>query len=162
MDISSDVLEKALIRLVDAYETDLLRLCYVILSDRHLAQDAVQETFFKAYRSLHRFRGECGEKTWITRIAVNTCRDIRRQRWFHLRRQSTPYEKLHLPDERCKQELTDFFIDLMRLPAAYKEVILLRYYQQLTLEETALALRVSKRTVSNRIKKAKALLRTEL
>ena len=126
-----------------------------------MAQDAVQETFFKVYRTLDRFRGECSEKTWITRIAVNTCRDMKRQRWFFFIKHSLPYENLLLSDERVAQELTDFFLDLMRLPAKYKEVILLRYYQQLTLEETALALGISKRTVSNRLKKAKAMLRTE-
>ena len=40
-----------------------------------MAEDAAQETFFKAYRALDRFRGECADKTWLVRIAVNTCKD---------------------------------------------------------------------------------------
>ena len=42
------------------------------LKDRTLAEDAVQETFMKAYKSLPHFRGDCSEKTWLTRILINT------------------------------------------------------------------------------------------
>lgn len=66
--------EQRLVRLMDLYERELLGLCSLYLRDIHLAEDAVQETFFKAYQAMEEFRGECGEKTWLTRIAVNTCR----------------------------------------------------------------------------------------
>ena len=49
-------------RLVEQYQTDLLRMCYLYLHDAELARDAVQETYLKAYRALDSFRGECGEK----------------------------------------------------------------------------------------------------
>ena len=47
-----------------------------------MAQDAVQETFFKAYKALDSFRGESTEKTWLYSIAFNVCRDMRRSAWF--------------------------------------------------------------------------------
>ena len=58
-------------QLVDAYQKPLLNLCYLTLRDRTQAEDAVQETFLKAYRALPSFRGECSHKTWLTRIALN-------------------------------------------------------------------------------------------
>lgn len=70
--------EQTLNRLVERYQTDLLRMCYLNLRDAELARDAVQETFLKAYRSMEHFRGDCQEKTWLMRIAINTCRDMRR------------------------------------------------------------------------------------
>ena len=54
--------------------------CFACLNDEALAEDAVQETFLKAYRALDRFRGDAEEKTWLLRIAINTCRDLRRRR----------------------------------------------------------------------------------
>ena len=71
-----DNLENRLIFLMEKYEKDLLRMCCVYLRDISLAEDAVQETFLKAYKNLKDFRGDSNEKTWLMRIAVNTCKDM--------------------------------------------------------------------------------------
>ena len=65
-------------RLVAAYQDALLRACYLYLQDQEQAKDAVQETFFKAYRHWDSFRGESSEKTWLFKIAYNTCHDTRK------------------------------------------------------------------------------------
>ncbi|NLA54465.1 MAG: sigma-70 family RNA polymerase sigma factor, partial [Clostridiales bacterium] len=78
-------------RLVNQYQTSLLRTCYMYLRDREQAEDAVQETFFKAYRNLGAFRGESAEKTWLMKIAVNTCHDMRKTAWsLHMDGRVTP------------------------------------------------------------------------
>ena len=77
-----DDAEKRLEALMNAYGTQLKRLCCLYLRDAALAEDAVQETFLKAWRAMGKFRGECSEKTWLTRIAVNVCRDMQRTAWF--------------------------------------------------------------------------------
>lgn len=64
------------------WEQSLLRTCFAYLGDLSLAEDAVQETFLKAWKNLDRFRGEASEKTWLLRIAINTCRDVRGSAWF--------------------------------------------------------------------------------
>lgn len=56
----------------DEHQTALLRMCYLYLHDVQLAEDAVQETFIKAARTLDKFRGESSVKTWLTRIAMRT------------------------------------------------------------------------------------------
>ena len=56
------------------YETPLLRLCCALLGDAALAEDAVQDTFIRAWRALPHFRGDSSAKTWLTHIAVNVCR----------------------------------------------------------------------------------------
>lgn len=154
--------ERTLVRLVERYEADLLRLCCISLCDAQLAQDAVQETFYKAYRQLHRFRGESSEKTWLTRIAINTCRDMRRQGWFRFVDRSITPESLPEPLCPCAQEQSDLVMDVMRLPAASREVILLYYYQDMTMKEISQALHIPQRTVSYRLKKAREALRIEL
>ena len=66
---------------VTRWEKPLLRLCYAYLCDTALAEDAVQETFFKAWKNYGKFRGEAEEKTWLTRIAINTCKDLMKSAW---------------------------------------------------------------------------------
>ena len=77
--------EERIRQMIQTYEKDLLRLCRVYVKDAATAEDAVQETFVKAYRSLNRFRGESCEKTWLIRIAINVCKGYLRSPW-HWRR----------------------------------------------------------------------------
>ena len=153
--------EERLEKLVNAWHLPLLRTCCALLGDADLARDAVQETFVKAYRALPSFRGECGEKTWLMRIAMNTCRDMTRSAWFrHNDRRITP-EELPLParegvyDDR-KEELAQA---IMKLPRKYRDALLLCYYQDMTQEEAAQALDVSPSSVSKRLKHAREKLR---
>ena len=74
--------EQEFIELVDTYQTSLLRICYLNLHDLGLAEDAVQETFMKAYKAMPAFRGKSNVKTWLMKIAINTCRDMQRGTWL--------------------------------------------------------------------------------
>lgn len=142
-------------RLVEEHQQKLLCISYIYLKDHTLAEDAVQETFIKVYKSLPRFRGECSEKTWITRILINTCRDMNKSAWFtHTNRSLQPE---NLPEEAvpCNEEASDRLSDaLWQLPPKMKEVILLYYYHNMTMPEISRALRISPATVSRRIKNA--------
>ena len=60
-------------RMVVQYEKDMLMLCFVYLRNMDLAQEALQESFLKAYTRFDTFRGASSEKTWLTRIVINTC-----------------------------------------------------------------------------------------
>ena len=61
--------------LVRRHESRVLRLCSRILGDVDAALDAAQETFVKAWRALDRFQGDAKISTWLTRIAINQCRN---------------------------------------------------------------------------------------
>ena len=86
--------EERLDRLIRRYGKELLRLCYVYLKDASQAEDAVQETFLKAYRRMDTFRGQSSEKTWLFAIAVNVCRDMCRSAWFRCVDRSIDVERL--------------------------------------------------------------------
>lgn len=151
--------EQEFTSLVEQYQTSLRRMCYAILRDEELAKDAVQETFLKAYRAMDAYRGECSEKTWLMRIAVNTCRDLRRSAWFHhIERRVTP-EDLPEPTALVNGEKIELALAVMRLPKGLKEVTLLYYYQDMTMRETAETLGISLSTVSKRLTRARAKLR---
>ncbi|MBQ4075935.1 MAG: sigma-70 family RNA polymerase sigma factor [Clostridia bacterium] len=156
--------EKWLIQIIDQYQASLLQICFMYLHDRTMAEDAVQETFLKAYKSMAAFRGECSEKTWLTRIAINTCRDMKRSAWFrHIDRRLTPDDlpplSVQPADHSDAQELA---LAIVKLPAKYKEVILLYYYQDMTMREIAQALGIAVSSVYGRLKQACEKLRKVL
>lgn len=149
-------------QLVETYQKPLLNLCYIYLHDRAQAEDAVQETFLKAYRALASFRGDCSPRTWLMRIAMNVCRDMQRSGWFtRLNRFITPDD---LPEQAADEdpESAELADAIMRLPSRHKEVILLYYYQNLTMPEIAGALGINASSVSRRLKSACAKLRDAL
>ena len=147
---------------ITRWEKPLLRLCFVILGDASLAQDAVQETFFKAWKNRGRFRGDASEKTWLTRIAVNTCRDLNKSAWRrHTDRSVTP-DLLPESPAPCEEGDDTVTRAVMALPPRLKEVTLMHWYQGMTLPEMTWALRVPRSTVNYRLKKAKASLKEAL
>lgn len=143
------------------YGTGLLRMSALYLKDADLAQDAVQETFVKACRNLGSYRGESSEKTWLTTICMNVCRDMRRTAWF---RHRSPIDPDTLPEQPVPFEFPDNTVltEVMHLPDKYRQVILLRYYQDLTLGEVASALQLSTGKVRYRLDRANAILRDRL
>ena len=154
-----DSKEERIERMVALYQLPLLRLCILYLHDEELAKDAVQETFVKAYRNLDGFRAEASEKTWLTRIAVNTCKNVYRSGWFrHVDRSVTPdmiAEKFASADEK-DNTLTEA---IMRLPLKLREAALLCWLQGMTYEEAADTLGVSRQAVGSRLNRARRKLR---
>ena len=146
-------------RLITQYQTSLLRLCYVQLQDQALAEDAVQETFLKAYKGFDSFRGDSNEKTWLIRIAVNTCRDFQRGGWFkHTDRRVTP-DMLPVGTVQPDTEDLDLSLAVMKLPRKIREAILLYYYQDMSTEEIAETLGIAQSSVSNRLRRGREKLR---
>ena len=149
-------------RMIDEHQTALLRLCYLYLHDVQLAEDAVQETFIKAARTLDKFRGESSEKTWLTRIAMRTCCDMRRSFWFRRVDRCVTPEMLPEPVQDTAEDETALTIAVMNLPKKEREAILLYYYQDMNVSEIAEVLGVTQPTVSYRLRRAREKLRQEL
>ena len=146
-------------RLVDQYQEPVLRMCYYCLCDKTLAEDAMQETFLKAYRAMDSFRGDSSEKTWIMRIAMRTCYDMNHSGWFRVfNRHVTPdmVPEAAVPFEESDDELMNA---VTKLPIKLREVILLYYYQRMNVNEVADALGISQSSVSERLKRGREKLK---
>ncbi len=141
-------------RLVILYEKEMLKLCYVYLRDMTLAQDALQESFLKAYRRMDTFRGQCSERTWLTTIVINTCKDLRRSAWFRNRRTSVSPDSLPLSVPPPDDLHLDLMNAILALPVKNREVILLKYQQGLNNQEIAKLLHLSPMAVSKRMHQA--------
>lgn len=144
-----------LYRMVVEHEKTLLKICCMYLGDAALAQDAVQEVFIKAYKGMDAFRGDCSEKTWLTHIAVNVCRDFRRSAWMRYVDRRVSLDQLPLPSAPPSLDHLTLTKEIMRLPRRYMDVVLLYYYQNMKLKEIALALGISPAAVSGRLQKAR-------
>ncbi len=159
--VPDKVQEADISRLMDQYGDGLLRFSLLNIGDLHLAEDALQETFVKAYRKYHGFRGDCSEMSWLCAIAVNCCHDIRRSKWF---RHESGRSLEELPETGAEPETNDDTLirEVMNLPRKYREVILLHYYQGIPLREIAQTQSISESTLSTRLKRARNKLRNKL
>ena len=150
-------------QMVRQYEKELLRICCVYLRDRAAAEDAVQETFLKAFRSMDSFRGESSEKTWLIRIAVNCCRDYRRSAWYRYVDPRVSIDQLPvLSSAPPSEEHIALTVAIMKLKPKYMEAVLLYFYEGFSIREIAKMLDLTEAAVSARLRKAKQKLKDEL
>jgi len=148
--------------IMSRWETGLTRMCYAYLQDAALAEDAVQETFLKAWKGYDCFRSGASEKTWITRIAINTCKDLRRSAWLRHTDRSVQPETMPEGAQPFTPRDDTVTRAVMALKPRLREVALLRWYQGLTGAQTAEALGIARATVYNRLDKAQRILQKEL
>ena len=149
-------------RVVAEHQTALLRLCYIQLQDKALAEDAVQETFLKAYRAFDQYRGDCSEKSWLCKIAVNTCRDMQRGSWFRHIDRRVSLESLPEPAIQPTDDHVELTLALMNLPRKLREALTLYYYQDMSTTEIAETLGIAQSSVSNRLRRGRDALRKAL
>ena len=151
--------EQEMLRLMDAYGPSLVGMCTLLLKDAHLAQDVVQETFIRAWQK-GMLRRET-EKAWLSRVALNLCRDEYRSRWFrHVDRRLTP-EELPIPAD-TPQMGDDLLQRVYRLPAREREVIVMHYWNDMAPEDIAKMLNIDRATVFRRLARGRKRLKLEL
>ncbi len=147
--------------LMTSYGTDIKRYCILQLRDANQAEDAAQDVFLKAWRALHTFRNDSSEKTWLLRIAANTCRDYQRTGWFRFMDRSVTPEDVErgisftFPDDSLSQAIVS-------LPSILRQVVSLRYFEELSIKEMSQVLNTSEATVKRRVRKANELLKQRL
>ncbi|MGH8670097.1 MAG: RNA polymerase sigma factor [Burkholderiales bacterium] len=161
---------KAFALLMRRHNRTLFRTARAILRDDAAAEDALQEAWLRAYRAMDTFRGEAKLATWLLRIVVNEAlaRLRKEQRQVALvalapeaeeatRRQDEPEGMAQRSDLRRRLEAR-----IRVLPDAFRAVFLLRAVQELSVEETAAALRIPESTVRTRFFRARSQLREAL
>ena len=163
-EVPSMIREQRLSRWIEEYSDSILHTCFLYLSDQGQAEDATQDTWIKAWKHMDDFEKKniANEKAWLLRIAINTCKDYRRTAWFRHIDRSKALDELPPRLVAAEPEDRTLTLTVMDLPDRYKQVILLYYFQGLTMQETADALDVSQATVHRRLEKAEELLKGSL
>jgi len=162
--------------LMRRYNRMLFRTARAILRDDADAEDALQEAYIQAYRSLGSFRGDAQLSTWLARIVANEALQRLRK---HARRaeivplqpaadaeleQVSDTERDRAPEVGAARaemrRLLETQIDA--LPDAYRAVFMLRSVEELSVEETAAVLELAPATVRTRLFRARSMLREAL
>lgn len=157
-------------QLMNDYGNDVLKIAYLYLKDKYLAEDAFQEVFVKVYKNYNKFKNNSSEKTWIMSITINTCRDMLRISWFKkvlmfkdagddLLKDS--YENVDKEVER-KMEYEELLKEVMNLPLKYREPIILYYYEELSTMDISAALKIPEGTVRSRLFRARTILKSNI
>lgn len=150
--------------LIARYSAQLTRLCFLYLKDYHMAQEAVQDALLKAYRKYGGFEQRSSEKVWVTRIAINVCKDMMKKPSYREKAMEPELEKRLCASDFS--QTSDWSVTLVtevaRLPVPYREAVLMRYYRQMSVEEIARVLGVKPNTVTVRLKRAREMLRERL
>ena len=148
-------------QLVRRYGASISRMCFLYLRDRHLAEDAVQDTFLKVFRHWDQFQGRSDEKTWIVRIAINVCKNYLRSAWW--KRIDTEKALMSIPaGEEASPADDTLALEVMRLPRKCREAMLLHYYQGLSVHEMADVLKLPEATVYTRLRRGRDVLKIKL
>lgn len=150
-------------RLYDQYATDVLRVCYFYLSDREKAEDVCQDVFVRLMTT-HPLLQPGREKSWLLKVALNRCRDLWRGAWLKRVILGGPtFELLPAPDEFSRRDDQQAMMAAInQLPATFKEVILLHYYQGMNIAEIAQMLELPEGTISSRLSRGRKKLESIL
>jgi RNA polymerase sigma-70 factor (ECF subfamily) len=140
-----------------------------VLRNKEDAEDAVQDTWRKAYSKLHTFEARSSISTWLTRIAINSALMIRRRnrRLFEISLQETtnddegsvpqPVDDGLTPEESCRQvELRELLTrHINRLPSLTRAAFLLRDVDGFTTTESIKMLGIKKSALKSRVQRAR-------
>lgn len=138
------------------YATDVLRVCYFYLGDRHKAEDVCQDVFVRLITNAPTLE-EGREKAWLLKVALNRCRDLWRGSWARRVVLGSPvFELIPAPDDAERREEEDAMMTAVhQLPPVFREVILLHYYQNFGISEIARMLNLPEGTISSRLSRGR-------
>lgn len=154
--------------LVEQYRDNVYRLAYRMCGNAYDADEAAQEAFVAAWRALPNFRGDAKFSTWLYRLTTNAAIDVMRREKRH--QTVGDGEMMELADDADSPQETVERTEqqeavqkaLATLSEEYREVLLLRYMEELDYAEIAEVLQLPSGTVKSRINRAKAALKTAL
>ncbi|MGF7185203.1 RNA polymerase sigma-70 factor (ECF subfamily) [Desulfitispora alkaliphila] len=152
--------EVAYHELIDAYGDKIIRLAYMVVGDRQVAEDVVQESFIALYQKVGQFRGASSLETWLTRIALNKAKN--KVRPSFLQRITYMWE-LNFVDKRPSpqdsyesKERQELIKEVMlSLPLKYRDVLYLYYYEEMKIREIAEVLDITISGVKSRLQRGR-------
>ena len=159
--------DEAFTRLVETYQTPVFNLCYRMLGEPELAEDAAQETFLRAYQHLHRYDRKRPFATWLLSIAAHYCIDRLRRRKFSMFSMDAEDEEgnsIELPDldapnpesETVKGQMQERIHAMLKdLDNTDRAAIIMRYWYDYSEKEIAESLNLTVSAVKSRLHRAR-------
>ena len=141
-------------KLLLQYKSYLYKVAYTYVKDKQVALDILQETSFKAWLNIHTLKDEEKFKPWITKILVNTALN-------YIKKES---KLIYMEDENSIiyseksisiEEKLDLYDAIDLLKPKYKTVIILKYFDDMKIEDISYVLNIPENTVKSHLKRAK-------
>ena len=161
---SSFDVDALVVRLFQQEGQSLVRLARLFVDDRNAAEDLVQEAFIRLARSAHRIRDETKAAPYLRSIVLNLARDNNRRGLVSLRH--------HLPvdDHRAstedqielREDQAELIEALRELPHRQRTALVLRYYEELGIDDIAEAMGISRNSVKTHLQRGLAALEQRL
>jgi RNA polymerase sigma-70 factor (ECF subfamily) len=149
-------------QIVALHQQRITNLAYRLLGWPDDIEDVVQEVFLSVYKNLKNFRGSCRLETWLTTITVNTCRTYRRKRMLRMKlltkTDTLPQPAAPNPADSPaldREKFAQVRQAVLKLPPRYREVVVLRYLQDLPITEIAAVLGLSRNAIDVRLNRAR-------
>ena len=156
------LVEKAMVQ----YGEEIKRLIFTYVRDFAVVDDLFQEVFIIVYYNLDSFRGESELKTWIYRIAINKSKDYLRSFSTRLKNlmklQSSSVAEQAANTEMVVMEgesQSELGALVLQLPIKYREIIILFYYKEFSVEEISDILHMNKNTIKTRLNRGRSKLK---
>jgi len=160
--------------LIRNYEQALYKYCYYLTGNEQSASDLFQDTWLKVMMKIRLYKDEYKFKNWLLSIASNTYRDFYRKKKRQQRvvkdysdsdRKSSEMNQVHTGDNPVEDSVLldekkeEVHRALQTIKEHYRMVIVLYYFEELSINEISEALKIPKGTVKSRLNQAKKLMR---
>lgn len=146
--------------LFERYSDTIYKIAISYVNQVSLAEDIVQEVFLRFLKRKPRFKNSEHEKAWFIRVTVNCCKSMVSSAWMKYIRPLEDAEQAAVTfQHEDKEELYEL---LAKLPAKYRIVLYLRYYEEYQVKEIAKLLHITPNLVSARLSRAKKIMKKEI
>ncbi|WP_010096540.1 RNA polymerase sigma factor [Ornithinibacillus scapharcae] len=165
--IQSNDRETAIEWIMEEYGESLKRFIFTYTKNQAQADDIFQEVMLVVYRKIDTYQGRASFKNWLYQVTANKCKDYLRSpihrfitwkdQWKEQSHTDSPEQSI-LVDEQKKMVIEA----ILNLPIKYREVLILQYYQEFSIQEISELLKVNPSTIKTRIMRAKEKLKSGL
>ncbi|MHC4584610.1 MAG: RNA polymerase sigma factor [Planctomycetota bacterium] len=135
-------------KLCDRYYNSIAAIAYSVLTDHHLAEDAAQETFLRALKNLKKLKSKEKFGPWLAQICRNVAKDMVKKKLRGIDTENVLPLANGGNDERENQAVKQA---IGRLSVSERELIVLRYYNNMSHEQMSSVLGLSKAAINNRL-----------
>ena len=148
--------------LCERYYSAMVAIAYSRLGDRDLAEDAAQEAFFVAFRNISKLKEQRHFSRWVAGICRNIASDMAKARTRNKVLSIQDCEPLSKSEDKQAGDVEIVRSIVAELPVKMKEVIFLRYYNQMSYQHISDVLGISQEAVNGRLRRAKRIVAREL
>lgn len=146
-------------RIAEKYIDTVYRVALSFCNSKSDAEDAVQNAFYKLMQTDLEFADDEHIRRWLIKVAINECKMMLRSYW---NKNVISYEETTLQPTYIENEKKELFDAVMKLPAKYRVVVHLYYYEGYSCAEIAKLLSISSSSVQTRLQRARNKLKEQL